>query len=189
MNQLQTEMMTNPRMVVYTDPRTGIQQLMASCVTLAELEKRFWAHLYVNHYEFILELEQAQIFETYMKEVMRSVTSLLEKLLSEGNPDYVVEELCLNMLLEEVRPAHFPYFLQVFSEQLAEIYQIWHKKGILKVQIINFTRFLRGRCRLDGLFENPNKQEIYQTITNQLRSFFYTQKHLLAETALVWDEH
>ena len=189
MAQFETKEITDPKMLIYADPQTGIHKHLATRLTMAELEKRFWAHLYVNHFEFILELEEAGIFNRYMLDVMQSVSSLFERLQSENKPDYIVEELCLDALLEEVRPARSPYFLHVLSGQFPEIYQSWQRQGILKVQIINFTRYLRGQSILDTLFENLSREKIYENVSGQFIDFFRTQRHLLGQVAFAQDEN
>jgi hypothetical protein len=190
MNKFKTTQSTHPKMMVWTDPETGIQRFnpIESKVTLQELKKKLWAHLYVNHPEFTLELKEDKLLEPYLEKKIQSVSDYLDSLLSESKPDYVVEELCLTKLLDEIRPARFPYFLQVLAEQFPEIYQIWQQQGILTVQIINFKRYLRSQFKsLDQLFEGESKERIYETVTQQFSAFFHTQKNLLQRPEGFWD--
>jgi hypothetical protein len=80
------------------------------------LSKKLHAYIIENNPDLALSLQQENRLADYLKENLTSVDGLLNQLLKENKPTYIVEELCLKEMTQPLRPSRFQYIKQIFEE-------------------------------------------------------------------------
>jgi len=75
---------------------------------------------------------------------------MVERMLAEGKPTYIIEELCMEQMTLELRPSRFNYIRSIIEEEFKEDFARLEDIGILTYEVIN----LIGDC--SELFESFN---------------------------------
>lgn len=101
------------------------------------LIEKLGGYISVNNPDLLISLQQSYSLRTYLEDKIDSISALLGKLISEGRPQYVIEELCMNSLTEELRPSRFNYVKQVLEEEFAASYELFRRTGVLTYELLN----------------------------------------------------
>lgn len=108
------------------------------------LSKKLHAYIIENNPELLLTLQQENKLKDYLEQNLASVDPLLNQLLNENKPVYLIEELCLNEMTQSLRPSRFQYIRQILeevrlgsSEENGQLYGQLSQHRILNYEIIN----------------------------------------------------
>jgi hypothetical protein len=69
-----------------------------------------------------------------------AIEPLLHEMIEEGSQPFFIEEFCMNLLTEELRPSRYNYISTVFEEEFEPIYRQFRFAGILRYEIINMVQ-------------------------------------------------
>ena len=86
-------------------------------------------------------------------------------MLSEGTPQYIIEEICLNVLTEDLKPSRFTYIRSLLAEEFEKTYTIFHESSILTYEVINLMESCKEVFETIG-FTNENEED--PTLRNAL---------------------
>jgi hypothetical protein len=100
------------------------------------LKEKLWTYMVRNNPDLLLQLQRNNTVSQYLEEKVGSILPMIEQLKSLGNPDYVVEEFCLNTLVEELKPSKYNYLLYVFEEEFPQDFKRISQAGILVYEIL-----------------------------------------------------
>ena len=67
----------------------------------------------------MLELEQTGNTTQYLSDKASSVDSLIERLNKEGKASYIIEEVCMKSLIEDLKPSRY-YFLHILEPEFVQ---------------------------------------------------------------------
>jgi hypothetical protein len=137
-----------------------------------------------NHPDILLSLESSEVITDYLNKKLDAVENLLHELLAEQRPNYIIEELCMNALTEDLGPSKFNFIKDVLEDEFLIEYHHLLRSGILRFEITN----LIAAC--DHLFEafeftkgNEGDKNLRYTITGTIREYFeFSEK----ETSWIW---
>ncbi|MFV8354902.1 DUF1896 family protein [Flavobacterium sp. XS1P32] len=101
----------------------------------------------------------------YLNEKVNGVKSIIEDMLSEGTPQYIIEEICLNVLIEDLKPSRFIYIRSLLAEEFEKTYTTFRESGILTYEVINLMESCREVFETIG-FTNENEED--PTLRNAL---------------------
>lgn len=113
------------------------------------LAEKLYSHLADQHPDLLLRLQDKQSVTAYIKNKVASVTALSEELFEASYPGHIVEEQCLQRLIEDIGPSRFHYISSVLEEDFEETFNQLKESGVLTYEICNlidhcqedFTRF------------------------------------------------
>ena len=88
-----------------------------------QLKEKLWAFIVHNNPELMFNLQEDYSVTTYLDSKVKDIMPLAEQLLSENRPDYVVEELCLEQMTEELKPSRYQYLLSILEEEFSADYE------------------------------------------------------------------
>src|SRR5690349_14794610 len=77
---------------------TGIKQP----VMIHHLMERLWAYVITHNPELMERLTEDNEVTLYLESKVNAVIPKMERLFAEGRPEYVIAELCLNDLTEDL---------------------------------------------------------------------------------------
>lgn len=111
-------------------------------------------HEYIreNNPDLLLQLEEAGTVTDYLSDKINREDVLLKQLDKE-QPAYIIEEACMNLMTQDLRPSKFLYVCTILEEEFEEIYQQLCNSGALKYEVIN----LITQC--NPVFEDVNFNE------------------------------
>jgi hypothetical protein len=169
------ELSVFPTLVLSESKFNSIQDLQTS-VMQQKLKQKLWAHTLVINPELILELEEAEILNKYLDAKINEVLPLLDQLSGEQKPEYIIEELCLKELTDDIRPSSFQYNLNVLEREFPETYKTWQQNGILTHEVINFHRYCRRTYGQLALVAGNAEDELtYDMVTGQIQQYLEAQ--------------
>jgi len=101
-------------------------------------------HQYIaeNNPELLLQLEEDGNVTEYLFNKINIVDELVNRLEKE-QPAYIIEEACMNILTQDLRPSKYNYICNVLEEEFETAYQRLHESGTLKFEVINVI----GKCQ------------------------------------------
>jgi len=103
------------------------------------LKEKLRAYLVSHNPDLLLKLQGNISITNYLNDKVVAVLPMAQQLLEEGRPGYVIEELCLNALTEDLRPSKFNYIQQVLEDEFPEEYQKFKEAGVLTYETMNMV--------------------------------------------------
>ena len=129
------------------------------------LKEKLWFYIIHNNPELMFTLQEEYNALSYLNEKVNGVKSILEDMLSEGTPQYIIEEICLNVLTEDLKPSRFTYIRSLLAEEFEKTYTIFHESSILTYEVINLMESCKEVFETIG-FTNENEED--PTLRNAL---------------------
>ena len=114
------------------------------------LTEKFRDYIISNNPELAAQLQADYSVTAYLSDKVASVLPMVERMLAEGKPTYIIEELCMEQMTLELRPSRFNYIRSIIEEEFKEDFARLEDIGILTYEVIN----LIGDC--SELFESFN---------------------------------
>jgi hypothetical protein len=103
------------------------------------LKEKLKAYIQQNNPELLIRLQENYSVTTYLEDKVSKAMPTVLRLLEEEKPAYVIEELALGELTEDLRPSRFNYLQQVLEEEFPKEYGAFKKAGVLTYETINLT--------------------------------------------------
>lgn len=115
--------------------------------------------------------------ESGLREIIRTkvenVIPVLENLLAQSCPAYIIEELCMDQMTEDLKPSKYHYIARVLEEEFPDRYSKMRDAGILTYEIANII----DRCAdIFGKFQfskyNEDDRKLYYAVTGTIDEYF-----------------
>ena len=107
------------------------------------LTEKLRAYIAQNNPDVLVGLQQGYTVTQYLKDKMDAVEPLLEQLLGEGKPAYIIEELCLMEMTADLRPSKYQYIREVLEADFPTEYERMAEAGVLTYELINMMEACR----------------------------------------------
>ena len=127
-------------------------------------------HQYIreNNPDLLLQLEEDNKVTEYLSNKISTVDGLLNQL-DKGQPAYIIEEACMNILKQDLRPSKFNYICIILEEVFEASYQQLHESGMLQFEVINLINHCQPVFDTIGFTEeNEDNWELRYTITGAI---------------------
>lgn len=103
------------------------------------LKEKLKSYIQQNNPELLIRLQESYSVTTYLDDKVSRVMPTVLRLLEEAKPGYIIEELAMNELTEELRPSRFNYLQQILEEDFPSDYAAFKNSGVLTYETINLT--------------------------------------------------
>jgi hypothetical protein len=124
------------------------------------LKEKLWEYIACNNPDLLLRLQEEHSVSRYLDERVNSALPLAESLSEEGKPQYIIEELCMEAVTEELRPSRYLYIRSVLEEEFPRDNERLQANGILTCEIVNITEACKGIFD-DFDFKQENQEDRY----------------------------
>ena len=101
------------------------------------LMQKLWTYIVHNNPELMLSLQESCSVTRYLEEKVNTVVPMVTQLLDEGRPQYIIEELCLDAMAEELKPSRYQYICSVIKEEFDADYERMKENGTLTYEVVN----------------------------------------------------
>jgi hypothetical protein len=136
------------------------------------LKEKLWAYIVHHNPELMFSLQEEYSVSRYLDEKVKAVMPTAERLLSEDRPLYVIEELCVNEMTEELRPSKFLYIREVVEEEFPEDYERLRESGVLTYEIVNMMKACAEIFETFGFSEkNEEQRHLRHAIIAQVHDY------------------
>ena len=102
-----------------------------------KLREKLWAYIVHNNPDLMISLQEDYSVTNYLDEKIAGILPMVESLLAEGKPQYVIEELVLNELTAELKPSKFLYIRSVIEEEFPDDFKRLAEDGVLTYEVVN----------------------------------------------------
>jgi hypothetical protein len=103
---------------------------------------------------------------------VNAVLPMVEQLLGEGRPPYIIEELCLNAMTEELQPSRYQYIRSVIEEEFNGDYERMKENGTLTYEVVNLIETCKGIFSdFDFNSENETNRHLRYAIIGQVHDY------------------
>lgn len=94
------------------------------------------------------------------------------QLIDEGKPPYIIEELCLNAMTEELKPSRYQYIRSVIEEEFNADYERMKESGTLTYEVVNLIEACKGIFSdFDFNSENESNRHLRYAIIGQVHDY------------------
>ena len=114
-------------------------------------------HKYIaeNNPDLLFELEEDRKVAAYLLDKITTVNSLIKQM-EDGQPAYLIEDTCMDVLTQDLRPSKFNYISNLLQEEFESTYNQLQESGTLKFEVINLIHY--SQSVFDDLnFSNENE--------------------------------
>ena len=94
-----------------------------------------------NNPDVLIELEESGGVTKYLSDKVSTVDSLLEQLTKENKPAYIIEELCMDFLTEDLKPSRYNYILGILESEFENKYNQFIESGLLSYEVCNMIKY------------------------------------------------
>lgn len=107
------------------------------------LKQKLHEYIRNNNPEILLALEAEKSVSKFIDAKVDAAMFLLEDLVREDKPAYIVEEVCLKELTKEFKPSKFNYIVSILEEDFEFAHQQISKLKILQYEVVNMIEHCR----------------------------------------------
>ena len=108
------------------------------------LMQKLWTYIVHNNLELMLSLQESCSVTRYLEEKVNTVMPIVAQLFDEGRPQYIIEELCFNVITEELKPSRYQYIRSVIEEEFNADYERMKENGTLTYEVVNLIEACKG---------------------------------------------
>lgn len=129
-------------------------------------------HLIQNNADLLISLQAESKVSSYLKDKVDSVGPLMDELLSENTPAYIIEERCMDELTKDLRPSRFNYITSILEEEFETDYNRFEESGISTYEVINLIKVCKPVFETFGFTgENNNDQHLRYGIVGAVKEY------------------
>jgi macrodomain Ter protein organizer (MatP/YcbG family) len=136
------------------------------------LTEKLWAYIVHNNPDLMISLQEDYSVTRYLEEKVNAVLPMVEQLLGEGRAPYIIEELCLNAMTEELQPSRYQYIRSVIEEEFNGDYERMKENGTLTYEVVNLIETCKGIFSdFDFNSENETNRNLRYAIIGQVHDY------------------
>jgi hypothetical protein len=140
------------------------------------LVSKLWRYLAENNPELLFSLGEDREVIRYLEEKVASVETLSASLQTQGKPNYIIEQICMEALTKDLRPSRFNYLKALLEEEFEADYGRLHQNGTLRYELINLISFCDPLFEALGFSEeNENNQTLRYALIGMTEEYLISQ--------------
>lgn len=125
-----------------------------------------------NNPEFLHQMENEVALMQWLSEKVKSVSALMEQMKKKRQPEYAIEESCMEELTKDLRPSRFNYIRHILDEEFENDYLRMTNSGVLRFEIINLIQQCQSTFNdLRFAEENEDNRFTRYAITGVIREY------------------
>lgn len=129
------------------------------------LKEKLWDYILHNNPDLMFALQENYSVSHYLNEKVDGIQSLIADMQAEGTSSYIIEEVCLHELTEDLKPSQFNYIRSLMEQEFESAYIQFYESGILTYEVINLIESCKEVFEIIG-FTTENEEDA--TLRNAL---------------------
>jgi len=136
------------------------------------LTEKLRTYLVENSPDVLVSLQNSLSVSAYLEDKVALVMPMAEQLLAESKPLYIIEEICLNELTQDLRPSRFLYIKAILEEEFLQTYSRFRELGVLTYEVINLIEACKGVFETIGFIEeNEDDRALRYAIMGTIQEY------------------
>ena len=142
------------------------------------LKEKLWTYIGRNNADLMLNLQQDFSVTSYIEEMVNGIQSLATQLLVENKPGYIIEELCMEEMINDLRPSKFNYIRNVLEDEFEQDFLRIKESGLLTYEIANMISESETVFETLGFTEvNEQDRILRYAIAGMIRQYLESNQH------------
>jgi len=142
------------------------------------LKEKLWTYIGRNNADLMLNLQQDFSVTSYLEEMVNGIQSLASQLLVENKPGYIIEELCMEEMINNLRPSKFNYIRSVLEDEFEQDFLRIKESGLLTYEIANMISESETVFETLGFTEvNEQDRILRYAIAGMIRQYLESNQH------------
>ena len=134
---------------------------------------KLYQYILDNNLDLLISLQEKNNVDSYLKEKVSSIDTLLNQLIADEVPAYIIEERCIDALTQDLRPSKYNYVISVLEEEFKSEYFRLKKNGTLNYEVINLIELCNPVFDTIGFTENnEDDRHLRYAITGAIQEYF-----------------
>lgn len=136
------------------------------------LINKLYEYIRENNPDLLFQLDEDRKVAEYLTDKISTVSALIRQM-DNGKPAYIIEDACMGVLTQDLRPSKFNYISNVLEEDFADTYQQLQVSGTLKFEVINMISICQSVFEdLNFSEENEDNQFLRYAIIGSIKEYF-----------------
>jgi hypothetical protein len=136
------------------------------------LINNLYQYIRANNPDTLLDLEDTGSVTTYLSDKVSSVDFLYKQLSTEGKPAYIIEELCMNFLTQDLKPSRYNYIRNILEAEFELKYKELIESGLLLYEVSNMKKYCQSVFDdLNFSEENEDNRFLRYAITGVVKEY------------------
>ena len=129
-------------------------------------------YLTQNNIDLFVSLQAENKVGSYLKDKIDSVGPLVDELLAESTPAYIIQQRCMDELTKDLRPSRFNYIISILDDEFERDYNRFVESGVLTYEVINLIEVCKPVFESLGFtVENEDDKHLRYTITGAVKEY------------------
>jgi hypothetical protein len=136
------------------------------------LKQKLHEYIRNNNPEILLALEAENSVSKFIDTKVDAAKFLLEDLVREDKPAFIIEEVCLNELTKEFKPSKFNYIVGILEEDFEFAHQQLSKLKVLQYEVVNMIeqcKFIFDAFNFNE--ENEDNRDLKYAVTGVISEY------------------
>lgn len=136
------------------------------------LIEKLRGYITLNNPDLLIQLQSEHAVTDYLKQKVQSVGYLMNRLIQEGCPPYIIEELCLEELTNDLHPSEFTFISNLLEEEFEEDFLRMKEIGTLTFEIVNLIAVCKPVFETVGFNKGKeDDRELHYTIAGEIKAY------------------
>jgi len=140
------------------------------------LKEKLWDYIIHNNPDLMFKLQEEYKAADYLNEKVKGVLALAEEMLSESTPMEIVEEICINVLTEDLKPSRFNYLCSLLHEKFEIVYIDYRSKGSLIYEVIQMMEYCKEIFDAIGFSKETEQNPVLKNAILELIGSYLNKK-------------
>ena len=101
------------------------------------LKEKLWTYIVHNNPDLMLNLQQDTAVTRYLEKKVNVILPMVSQLMEENKPEYIIEELCMEELTQDLHPSKFNYIRSILEDEFGQDFLRIKESGLLTYEIVN----------------------------------------------------
>lgn len=120
----------------------------------------------------MISLQESSSVTGYLEEKVKAVLPLAEQLREEGKPLYIIEELCLDAMTEDLKPSRYLYICSILEEEFPQDHLRMKETGTLTYEVVNMIEACKDIFTgFDFNSENEENRHLRYAVIGQVHDY------------------
>lgn len=138
------------------------------------LMEKLWAYIVRDHPDLMIRLQEQQSVSSYLETKVMGVMPMADKLLSEGKPVYIIEDVCMDAMTADLKPSRYQYIRSVLEEEFPQEYERLKESGTLTYEVMNLIESCKDIFHdFDFNSENEANRHLRYAIIGQVHDYLH----------------
>ncbi|MGN6567493.1 MAG: hypothetical protein ACTHJ0_06060 [Flavipsychrobacter sp.] len=103
------------------------------------IAEKLRSYIIQNNPDLLLRLQEQLGLTKYLEDKVTGISAQLQEWVTAGKPQYIIEELSLDLLTTDLRPSRFNYLKVLLEEEFETSFRRFAEMGVLTYELTNLV--------------------------------------------------